>query len=589
MIELWTGDVDCVVFLQTIEHVQDPDAVLDHIRELIGPTRRRLRLDAERAHARPEGRRALGQPVARARVPRGRVPGAVRAPLRLGRPARPVPRAQAARPPVGARARRLGRRARAARDHPGVLRPLHAGHLHARLRAPALGASTARSTSWRCCAHEPALDRPAHAHALRRGLRDVAVRRGVAVGGDRHQLPAAARRARRPPRPGHAVADAGAVRPARGAGRARALPGLPARDPARVAPARHRGGGRRRSAAALERSAAAYAAAADALERRGDLLAAFAPHATLDLGRHPPVLPLLATGTGVRLQLRTGIASHRERFGEWDGGFWLPECAHAPWLDDMLEEAGVRVACVDWTDVLGPGPQAPRRTEAGVVLAPLDREAIELVWHRDGYPVAGAVPRHAPADRAPPPRVGDRRRRLRRRPRGRPGGGRRRGLRARAWPRAAGRRWWRSTPSCSATSGPRASTGCAPCSRRASAAGSSSTPPGEGAPRTRPADPPVTSWGDGRDLRTWSGPAAGGLAWTQRGAELRAFSGRARPSDRALRELLALQSSDWAFLISAGTAGDYPRERAEGHRAAFEAALADPAMSRDLRHLAPLL
>ena len=37
MIELWTGDVDCVVFLQTIEHVQDPDAVLDHIRGLIGP------------------------------------------------------------------------------------------------------------------------------------------------------------------------------------------------------------------------------------------------------------------------------------------------------------------------------------------------------------------------------------------------------------------------------------------------------------------------------------------------------------------------------------------------------------------------
>jgi hypothetical protein len=37
MLELWTGDVDCVVFLQTIEHVQDPDAVLDHIRALIGP------------------------------------------------------------------------------------------------------------------------------------------------------------------------------------------------------------------------------------------------------------------------------------------------------------------------------------------------------------------------------------------------------------------------------------------------------------------------------------------------------------------------------------------------------------------------
>jgi len=36
MIELWKGDVDCVVFLQTIEHVQDPDAVLASIREQIG-------------------------------------------------------------------------------------------------------------------------------------------------------------------------------------------------------------------------------------------------------------------------------------------------------------------------------------------------------------------------------------------------------------------------------------------------------------------------------------------------------------------------------------------------------------------------
>src|SRR3954451_11206761 len=37
MIELWDGDADCVVFLQTIEHVQDADAVLDRIRTLIGP------------------------------------------------------------------------------------------------------------------------------------------------------------------------------------------------------------------------------------------------------------------------------------------------------------------------------------------------------------------------------------------------------------------------------------------------------------------------------------------------------------------------------------------------------------------------
>ena len=98
----------------------------------------------------------------------------------------------------------------------------------------------------------------------------------------------------------------------------------------------------------------------------------------------------------------------------------------------------------------------------------------------------------------------------------------------------------------------------------------------------------MTWWGAGRDLRTWSGPAAAGLAWAQRRAELRAFA-RGRPSDRALRELLALQSSDWAFLTAAGTAGDYPIQRAEGHLAAFEAALADPEKDAALRHLAPLL
>ena len=37
MVETWRGDVDCVVFLQTIEHVHDPDAVLEHVRDLIGP------------------------------------------------------------------------------------------------------------------------------------------------------------------------------------------------------------------------------------------------------------------------------------------------------------------------------------------------------------------------------------------------------------------------------------------------------------------------------------------------------------------------------------------------------------------------
>ena len=97
---------------------------------------------------------------------------------------------------------------------------------------------------------------------------------------------------------------------------------------------------------------------------------------------------------------------------------------------------------------------------------------------------------------------------------------------------------------------------------------------------------PVTSWGTPRDLTTWSGPGAQGLAWRQRAAELRARDA----GERALRELLALQSSDWAFLTTFGTAGRYPLERAAGHEAAFTAALAAPEEHAPaLRNIAPHL
>ena len=59
------------------------------------------------------------------------------------------------------------------------------------------------------------------------------------------------------------------------------------------------------------------------------------------------------------------------------------------------------------------------------------------------------------------------------------------------------------------------------------------------------------SWGAGGDLSTWSSPGVAELAFGARAAELR---GARRPDPRssasALRELLALQASDWAFLIT---------------------------------------
>ncbi len=85
----------------------------------------------------------------------------------------------------------------------------------------------------------------------------------------------------------------------------------------------------------------------------------------------------------------------------------------------------------------------------------------------------------------------------------------------------------------------------------------------------------VSSWGQGGDLSTWSGPAVAGIAFATRAAELAtltaATEGRAGPA--AVRELLALQASDWAFMVSRGLAVPYAHERFDGHRAALDRAL----------------
>ena len=231
----------------------------------------------------------------------------------------------------------------AAADHQAVLRPLHARDLRARLRA--------------------ARRRPRPRAGLRRGPAAVSGRLSIVL---HTHMPYVEGFGTWPfgeewlweamatsylplldvldahAGAGDAVADPGAVRPARGAGGGRALPRLPARAAARDAPARHRGGGGSRARARARalgrrstrrpRSASRRAAATSSARSR----------------RTPPGRPRPPTRccrcwpppAGVRLQLGAGIASHRRRFGHWDGGLWLPECAHAPWLDPLLEEAG---------------------------------------------------------------------------------------------------------------------------------------------------------------------------------------------------------------------------------------------------------
>ncbi len=341
----------------------------------------------------------------------------------------------------------------------------------------------------------------------------------------------------------------------------------------------------------LEHSRDRYRWAAGAFAG-GDLLGRLAAHASWTSAATHAVLPLLATDAGVRLQLRTGIAAHRARVGGWDGGLWLPECAHDPGLDRLLEEAGVTRTCVELTD-LGIDPLRPLRSSAGPVLVPVDREVIDLVWGAGGYPSRGAYldthgyteRRHlawsvagAPYDPvAAAAQAQSDAADFVARVEARLAGG---GLCVLALDTELLGHWWVEGVDWLAGVLD-AAAGAAFDVRPLDAALEDADP----APAP---DLPVTTWGTPRTLATWSAPGAQGLAWRQRAAELRVVAA-AGASDRALRELLALQSSDWAFLASNGTAGPYPLERADGHELALAGALADPSIEPRLRNLAPHL
>jgi 1,4-alpha-glucan branching enzyme len=360
-----------------------------------------------------------------------------------------------------------------------------------------------------------------------------------------------------------------------------------------------RADGRDDVAREIERAAGDYARALDALP--ADLLAALRPYAAWTSAATHAVLPLLATEAAVRLQVRTGVAAHRARFGAWRGGFWLPECGYAPWLDPLLEEAGVHAVCVDLTDVLGPGSERhlqPIATEGGPLLVPIDRATIELVWSDGGYPAHGAYrDYHRRTERDHRPWANDGsvydvgRAAARARADGadfvarvmeRVRGG---GLAVCALDTELLGHWWHEGPLwLEAVLDAAARDGLEVVALDDALSGVDPAPP-----LALDRDD-VTTWGTPRDLATWSGPPAAPLAWAARVAELRVVAAGAAASDRALRELLLLQSSDWAFLETRALAGPYPRERMALHGAALDAALAGDGGDADaVGNLAPHL
>ncbi len=332
-----------------------------------------------------------------------------------------------------------------------------------------------------------------------------------------------------------------------------------------------------------------------AREGRVALAASAATHA---------VLPLIATRRGVRLQLDAGLRSHRRRFG-WNGGFWLPECAYAPGLEADLADAGVEWFCVDQSRHADPlDALAPVATHAGPVAFPIDWEAIEWLWSWEGYPSdpahaqfagrslrgtqiwrVGGGPYDAEAAAAVARRqAGEFLSAAAERLSGYRAERGRRGLMVFAIDTELLGHWWSEGPEWlrAVIDG-------------AEDAGVHLVTLPEALAAHEPVERTLrpSTWGEEKDMRTWDSPLVEELAWAARSAELRLTAAlrrglRGPQALRATRELLAIQSSDWAFLDGQRKTGDYPFLRALGHSESMLEVIESPAVTEPrMRSLAP--
>ena len=116
-----------------------------------------------------------------------------------------------------------------------------------------------------------------------------------------------------------------------------------------------------------------------------DILTCAATHGYLPLLRENPEV--------VRAQLKTAVREHQRLFKSTPLGVWLPECAYYEGLDELMAEAGLRYAVLDGHGLLNAEPRpryglyAPICTKRGVAFFGRDSESTLPVWSaRDGYP-----------------------------------------------------------------------------------------------------------------------------------------------------------------------------------------------------------
>ena len=116
-----------------------------------------------------------------------------------------------------------------------------------------------------------------------------------------------------------------------------------------------------------------------------DILTCAATHGYLPILRENPET--------VKGQINTAIKSHENIFGIQPLGIWLPECAYYENLDKVLFDSGIRYAVLDGHGILNASPRprygvyAPICSKKGVAFFGRDSESTLPVWSaKDGFP-----------------------------------------------------------------------------------------------------------------------------------------------------------------------------------------------------------
>lgn len=312
-----------------------------------------------------------------------------------------------------------------------------------------------------------------------------------------------------------------------------------------------------------------------------------------------PVLPLVREPIA-HLALATGLDDHVRRLGRRPGGIWLPECAYRPGLEQILTTHAVRRLMLDGPTLrhVGASTSQPwRLADSDVTVVGRDLDVTYRVWSpRRGYPggpwyrdfhsfhhesgfklyrvTGNQVPAHEKAPYQPERAqaavladVDDFVSVVRARladiaaQEGRPG------LVVAGYDTELYGHWWHEGVDWLAR-----------VLQRLPDAGVTVTTMSraiEAQPPTASIHPERSSWGRGKTLEVWEGPAVQGMLdgqyWAQDAlidvARPRpdAPLGRDRWLDDLAEEVLLACASDWPFMVDHDSSAEYARGRLDGH------------------------